>query len=80
MTQTVTEMIIEILTTKYEVPAEELSSEVVFEELSVDSLTLLEMSLILEKRLGVSIQEGVLDAGQTVGEAAETISSLGAAA
>ncbi|MFE4973489.1 acyl carrier protein [Kitasatospora sp. NPDC056651] len=79
MTGTVTEMIIEILTTKYQVPADEVSPEVVFDELSVDSLTLLEMSLILEKRLGISISEGVLDAGQTVGEAAETISSLGAA-
>ncbi|MGW2252571.1 acyl carrier protein [Kitasatospora sp. NPDC001660] len=80
MTRTVTEMIIEILTTKYQVPAEEVSPEVAFDELSVDSLTLLEMSLILEKRLGIAIKEGVLDAGQTVGEAAETISSLGAAA
>ncbi|MFG2919332.1 acyl carrier protein [Kitasatospora sp. NPDC048298] len=80
MTRTVTEMIIEILTTKYQVPAEEVSPEVAFDELAVDSLTLLEMSLILEKRLGVAIQEGALEAGQTVGEAAEMISSLGAAA
>ncbi|MER7674468.1 acyl carrier protein [Kitasatospora sp. NPDC096128] len=80
MTGTVTEMIIEILTTKYQVPAEEVTPEVAFDELAVDSLTLLEMSLILEKRLGIVIQEGVLAADQTVGEAAETISSLGAAA
>ncbi|MER7565424.1 acyl carrier protein [Streptomyces sp. NPDC097941] len=80
MTGSVTTMIIDILTGKFEIPAEDVSQGTVFEDLAVDSLALLEMSLILEKRLGVSIEEGVLTAQQTVDEAARVIESLGAPA
>lgn len=78
MTGSVTTMIIEILTGKFEIPAEEVALGTVFEDLAVDSLALLEMSLILEKRLGVSIEEGVLTSQQTVDEAARVVESLGA--
>ncbi|MFK0201150.1 acyl carrier protein [Streptomyces lavendulae] len=78
MTGSVTTMIIEILTGKFEIPAEEVSQGTHFEELSVDSLALLEMSLILENRLGVSIEEGVLRAQQTIDEAARVVEGLAA--
>lgn len=78
MTGSVTTMIIEILTGKFEIPAEDVSQGTVFEDLSVDSLALLEMSLILEKRLGVPIAEGVLSAEQTIDEAARAVERLGA--
>ncbi|GAA1890210.1 acyl carrier protein [Streptantibioticus ferralitis] len=80
MTGSVTTMIIEILTGKFEIPAEDVSQDTVFENLAVDSLALLEMSLILEKRLGVSIAEGVLTAQQSIDEAARVLESLGATA
>jgi acyl carrier protein len=80
MTGSVTTMIIDILTGKFEIPAEEVSRGTVFEDLAVDSLALLEMSLILEKRLGVSIEEGVLTAQQSIDEAARVVESLGATA
>ncbi|MFD9269750.1 acyl carrier protein [Streptomyces goshikiensis] len=80
MTGSVTQMIIEILTGKFEIPAEEVSQGTVFEELAVDSLALLEMSLILEKRLGVSIEEGVLTGRQTIEEAARVVEGLNAPA
>lgn len=80
MTGSVTTMIIEILTGKFEIPAEEVSEGTHFEELSVDSLALLEMSLILESRLGVSIEEGVLRAQQTIDEAARVVEGLAAPA
>ncbi|MEV8017800.1 phosphopantetheine-binding protein [Streptomyces sp. NPDC086554] len=79
MTGSVTTMITEILTTKFEVSPEDVSQDAVFDDLAVDSLALLEMSLLLEKRLGVSIEEGVLTAEQTVGEAAEAVEALGCA-
>ncbi|MET8754953.1 acyl carrier protein [Streptomyces sp. NPDC004667] len=78
MTGSVTTMIIEILTGKFEIPAEEVSQGTHFEELSVDSLALLEMSLILENRLGISIDEGVLRAQQTIDEAARAVEGLAA--
>ncbi|MEV6732242.1 MULTISPECIES: acyl carrier protein [unclassified Streptomyces] len=80
MTDSVTTMIIEILTGKFEIPAEEVSQGAVLEDLAVDSLALLEMSLILEKRLGVSIEEGVLASHQTIDEAARVVEGLGAPA
>ncbi|MCZ4605913.1 phosphopantetheine-binding protein [Streptomyces sp. Lzd4kr] len=80
MTGSVSTMIIEILTGKFEIPEEEVARTTVFEDLAVDSLALLEMSLLLEKRLGVSIAEGVLTAQQSVDEAARAVEALGAAA
>ena len=80
MTGSVSTMIIEILTGKFEIPQEEVAQGTVFEDLAVDSLALLEMSLRLEKRLGVSIAEGVLNAQQTSAEAARAVEALGAPA
>ncbi|XKK37104.1 phosphopantetheine-binding protein [Nocardiopsis sp. ARC36] len=76
MSVPVTELITQILTTKYQVPPEEVSSESRFEELHLDSLALMEMALLLEKQLGVPIAEGVLTPEQSVGEAASTLLSL----
>ncbi|MFG1666265.1 phosphopantetheine-binding protein [Streptomyces sp. Y7] len=80
MTGSVSTMIIEILTGKFEIPQEEVAQSTVFEDLAVDSLALLEMSLLLEKRLGVSIAEGVLTSQQSIDEAARAVEALGAPA
>jgi acyl carrier protein len=80
MTGSVSTMIIEILTGKFDIPEEEVAQSTVFEDLAVDSLALLEMSLLLEKRLGVPIAEGVLSAQQSIDEAARAVESLGAPA
>ncbi|MYR03356.1 MULTISPECIES: phosphopantetheine-binding protein [unclassified Streptomyces] len=76
MTGSVTTMIIDILTGKFEVPSEEVTPGTVLEDVEVDSLALLELSLILEKRLGISIDEGTLRSTQTVEEAADVIACL----
>ncbi|CAL9304272.1 MULTISPECIES: phosphopantetheine-binding protein [Streptomyces] len=80
MTGSVSTMIIEILTGKFEIPQEEVARSTVFEDLAVDSLALLEMSLLLEKRLGVSIAEGVLTSQQSIDEAARAVEALSAPA
>ena len=80
MTGSVSTRLIEILTGKCEIPQEEVAQGTVFEDLAVDSLALLEMSLLLEKRLGVSIAEGVLNAQQTIDEAARAVEARGAPA
>ncbi|MEU6393047.1 phosphopantetheine-binding protein [Streptomyces sp. NPDC046939] len=76
MTGSVATMIIEILTGKFEVSSEEVTTGTVLEDVEVDSLALLELSLILEKRLGISIEEGTLHSRQTVEEAADVIARL----
>ncbi|MEU2656380.1 acyl carrier protein [Streptomyces sp. NPDC007325] len=76
MSGSVATMIIEILTGKFDVPAEDVTQTTVLEDVEVDSLALLEISLILEKRLGVSIEEGVLNSRQTVEQAADVIARL----
>jgi acyl carrier protein len=76
MSATVIAMINEILTTKYEIPAAELSETTVFEDVAVDSLALLEISLLLERQLGVPIAEGTLGGHQTIGQAAVAVGAL----
>ncbi|MET9363223.1 acyl carrier protein [Streptomyces sp. NPDC006632] len=80
MNDTLMSQIVQILTEKFEIPAEDATPQTVFDDLGVDSLALLEMSLILEKRLGISIAEGVLESGQTIQQAAGALDVLGAAA
>ncbi|WP_304452163.1 acyl carrier protein [Nocardiopsis sp. YSL2] len=77
MSANVTNLITQILTTKYEVPAEEISTEAKFEELHLDSLALMEMALALETELGVRIAEGVITPELSLGEAVSTLVSLG---
>ncbi|MFV2197517.1 acyl carrier protein [Nocardiopsis sp. LOL_012] len=72
----ITELISEILTTKYQVPPEEISPESRFEELYLDSLALMEVALLLEKQLGVSIAEGVITPEQSIEETASALLSL----
>jgi acyl carrier protein len=65
-----------ILTERYEVPAEQVSPDVRFEDLSLDSLALIELSLAIERGLGVSVAEGVLAPELTVAQAAAVVTTL----
>ena len=80
MTTAIPDLISDLLVSKYEVSAEEISPDTVFEDLSLDSLALMEMSLALEKKLGITISEGTLAPQQTLGEAASVLGLLHAAA
>lgn len=76
MSADVTAQILEILLTKYDVPADELSESTVFEDVAIDSLALLEMALMLEKRLGIPIAEGTLGGHQTIAQAGAAVGAL----
>ncbi|MEV6799879.1 acyl carrier protein [Micromonospora rifamycinica] len=73
---TTTAVLVEVLAGKLEMPSSEISESATFEELAADSLTLLEMSLALEKRLKVRIDEGTLQPEHRITEAAEILESL----
>ncbi|NEA35920.1 phosphopantetheine-binding protein [Streptomyces sp. SID13031] len=76
MSADVTAKIIEILITKYDVPADEVSESTIFEDIAIDSLALLELALMLEKQLGVLIAEGVLGGHQTIAQAGAAVGAL----
>ncbi|MEU1886434.1 MULTISPECIES: acyl carrier protein [unclassified Micromonospora] len=73
---TTTAVLVEVLAGKLEMPSSEIPESATFEELAADSLTLLEMSLALEKRLKVKIDEGTLQPEHRIAEAAEILESL----
>jgi acyl carrier protein len=76
MTDSVATMIAEILTGRFDVLPEDVTNEAVLEDLDLDSLALVELSLILEQRLGISIGDGTLNSRQTIDQAAGAIDSL----
>ncbi|MEU9167150.1 phosphopantetheine-binding protein [Streptomyces sp. NPDC048420] len=79
MTDSVATMISEILTGKFDVLPEDVTNEAVLEDLDLDSLALVELSLILEQRLGISIGDGTLNSRQTIDQAAGAVDALAAA-
>ncbi|GAA0950268.1 hypothetical protein GCM10009554_49930 [Kribbella koreensis] len=76
MSADVTAQILDILITKYDVPADELTESTVFEDVAIDSLALLEMALMLEKKLGIPIAEGTLGGHQTIAQAGAAVGAL----
>ncbi|SFW70683.1 phosphopantetheine-binding protein [Amycolatopsis australiensis] len=70
---TTEEQIRTLLVEKLRVKPEALASDVTFEDLSFDSLVLIELSLLLEKRFGVRLAEGELTGEHTIAGAAELV-------
>lgn len=68
----------DVLHQEFDVPADLLTPETAFEALSIDSLVLLELAVIVERQLGVVIEEGELTEEQTLAEAAALLSAKGA--
>ncbi len=72
--------IADLLVEHFEVDRSELSPDVTFDDLGVDSLFMVEMLLILQTELGVQISEDVAAPEDTIGQAAESIDKQVAAA
>jgi acyl carrier protein len=68
----------DVLHKEFDVPADLLTPDTAFEALSIDSLVLLELAVIVERQLGVVIEEGELTEEQTLAEAAALLSAKGA--
>ncbi|OIV37887.1 hypothetical protein BIV57_08485 [Mangrovactinospora gilvigrisea] len=68
--------LVETLTGKFDVPPGEAAPETVLGDIALDSLVMVELTLILEDRLGFPIDEGALRSDQTVLEAANTLAEL----
>ncbi|MET8129520.1 acyl carrier protein [Streptomyces sp. NPDC005065] len=60
----------DILVSKLKVPHEQVTPESTAEEAELDSLAIVELSMILEKELNVHITEDELSEAETIGEIA----------
>ncbi|KAA0015597.1 acyl carrier protein [Salinicola corii] len=56
----------ELLVDKYYVPAEKVTDSVVYDDLGLDSLVLLEISVTLEKEFGLKIPDGIVSSEMAI--------------
>jgi len=78
MSQQVMDRLITILTGQLDVEDAQLTAETEFEELGLDSLVLVELSVILQREFGVEVTDEELATGRTLGSAAAVVSSRAA--
>jgi acyl carrier protein len=62
-----------ILTETFGVPAGDVSADATFEALGLDSLDVVELTLVIEEELGVKIEDEELEDVRTVGDAAAKV-------
>ncbi len=58
-----------ILVEDFDIPAEELGLDVTFEALGLDSLDVVDLTLALEERTGVKLEDEELEDVRTIGDA-----------
>jgi acyl carrier protein len=64
---------VDILVNRFEVEPDEIRPDITFEELELDSLFLVELGLVVEKELGVKINDGDATPRSTVASVAGLI-------
>jgi len=72
--QDYTAQLIDVMSEKFGLPAEAFA-EGTFEDIGFDSLALIELSLTIQKRFGVRLDEGDLRPEQTPAEAAAVLAA-----
>ncbi|GAA0665328.1 hypothetical protein GCM10010193_15950 [Kitasatospora atroaurantiaca] len=65
----------EILVSKLKVTPEQVTPESTKDDIELDSLAVVELSLVLENELGITISDDELLEAETIGEMAELIES-----
>ncbi|MFJ4105620.1 acyl carrier protein [Amycolatopsis japonica] len=78
MSQHVMDRLVTILTGQLDVEETQLTADTEFEELGLDSLVLVELSVILQREFGVEVTDEELAAGRTLGSAAAVVGSRAA--
>ncbi|MFC3452573.1 acyl carrier protein [Amycolatopsis speibonae] len=64
------EVLQEILVGKLKIPAVEVRADVTPEDADLDSLTIVELSMVLEKEFGIEISEDEIKRAETLGDIA----------
>ena len=65
-----------ILVDQFGVPADEVTEDATFESLGLDSLDLVEVTMVIDEEMGVRIPDERLADIQTAGDAADVIDEL----
>lgn len=67
------EQLVSILSALHDAPLEQFRPEATYADLDVDSLTMVEISIHIERRLGVTVEDSELVPGLTLGATAALI-------
>ncbi|MDQ0681171.1 MULTISPECIES: acyl carrier protein [Streptomyces] len=73
------ERIAKVLSTDFEITPDAVDSDVTLALLKFDSLTLVELALVLEKEFGITVEEGELTDTMTIGDTAALVAAKGTA-
>ena len=73
----VVDQIVDILVEKFALPRAALTPDAEFESLNLDSLVLTELTVILQGRFGIPIDESEVTGARTIGEVAALLSAKG---
>jgi acyl carrier protein len=71
--------LVDLLVNRFEVDRAEITPDVTFEDLEMDSLFLVELLLVVQSELGVKLREDTASPRDTIGRAAELIEEQSAA-
>ncbi|MGW1270348.1 acyl carrier protein [Streptomyces sp. NPDC002491] len=71
--------IAKVLSTNFEISPDAVDSDVTLGLLRFDSLTLVELALMLENEFGITVEEGELTDTMTIGDTAALIADKGTA-
>lgn len=73
MSQELLDIFAEVLTEEFGVPAEDVAAEATFEALGLDSLDVVELTLVLEEKTGVKLEDEELEDVKTVQDAMDKV-------
>lgn len=65
----------EILTEDFDIPADEVTRDATFEALGLDSLDVVDLTLALEEKTGITLEDDELEDVVTVGDAVDLAAS-----
>ena len=71
MTQELMDTFVAILTEDFDIPEDEISRDATFEDLGMDSLDVVDLTLAVEERTGVKLEDEELEDVRTVGDAVD---------
>jgi acyl carrier protein len=69
--------LVSLITSNFGIPEDQVTPDTTFDDLEFDSLALLELSVVVQHEFGLKIEEGALDATDTLARAAELIDITG---
>jgi len=73
VSQELLDIFAEVLTEEFGVPAEDVAAEATFEALGLDSLDVVELTLVLEEKTGVKLEDEELEDVKTVQDAMDKV-------